>query len=135
MTHRYSFTTDASDSVGSANGTLFGDASVSGGALQLPDAAGYVSLPAALFDTNYQSVSVEFWANMPRTADGVGQTIWSFGNTDGNACRARAKSGAGNFWYDGYGRNAENLHPGPLCGNVHVVAVWDPPGNQLCVVH
>jgi len=133
MTHRYSFTSDASDSVGSANGVLFGDATVSGGALQLPDGSGYVALPAGLFDTTYKSISVEFWANIPRTADGTGQTIWSFGNTDGNACRMRAKSAAANLWFDGYGRSAENLKPGPLCGNVHVVGIWDPPGNQLSV--
>jgi hypothetical protein len=53
LTHRYSFGTDASDSVGGANGTLFNVATVSGGQLQLNNppfsgpstAGGYLSLP------------------------------------------------------------------------------------------
>ena len=35
LTHEYSFTTDASDSIGGANGTLVNTATVSGGQLQL----------------------------------------------------------------------------------------------------
>lgn len=35
LTHRYSFTTDASNSVGGANGTLMNGATVSGGAVTL----------------------------------------------------------------------------------------------------
>src|ERR1700693_800759 len=60
LTHRYSFTTDASDSVGGANGTLVNSATVSGGQLQLnnpsfsasvsgqPDPHGYLSLPSTI---------------------------------------------------------------------------------------
>ncbi|MGD0904202.1 MAG: LamG-like jellyroll fold domain-containing protein, partial [Terracidiphilus sp.] len=70
---------------------------------------------------------------MPRTADGTPQSILSFGNPSGDYCRIRAKSGAGNTWMVQSGIE-QNLKPGPLCGsNMHVVAIWDPPGNQLCL--
>jgi len=51
LQHRYSFTSDASDSVGGVNGTLVGNASISNGALLLPGGgnsdtpSGYVQLP------------------------------------------------------------------------------------------
>src|SRR6516225_7935154 len=68
LAHRYSFTTDASDSVGGANGTLFGPATVSGGALQLNNplfspntfAGGYAVLPASILPSS-GSVTIEQW--------------------------------------------------------------------------
>ena len=60
LTHRYSFTTDTSDSVGGANGTLVGTVgggpTVAGGALQLNNPAftgpssgqNYLSLPPSI---------------------------------------------------------------------------------------
>jgi len=66
LAHRYSFNTDndASDSVGGANGTLQGSATVSGGALQLPNGVNtdYLDLPPGLLN-NYKSVTVDTWVN------------------------------------------------------------------------
>jgi Concanavalin A-like lectin/glucanases superfamily len=68
LIHRYSFTTDASDSVGSANGTLTNGATVSGGQLQLlnggfgpPGGNGqYLALPASILPTS-GSATIEQW--------------------------------------------------------------------------
>ena len=49
LQHRYSFTTDASDSVGHADGTLEGAATISGGQVHLDGTRGtYVNLPGGL---------------------------------------------------------------------------------------
>src|ERR1039457_4134614 len=45
LAHRYSFTTNASDSVGGADGVLRGGATISGGAVVLDGVSGYVDLP------------------------------------------------------------------------------------------
>jgi hypothetical protein len=72
LTHRYSFTTDASDSVGGANGTLEGNATVSGGQVQLDGGAGdYVTLPPGLINT-YRSATLDVWATIDS-----GQSQWS----------------------------------------------------------
>lgn len=88
LAHRYSFTTDASDSVGGANGALQGAAAVSGGQLQLTGADGdYLQLPSGML-TNYNSVTIDTWVNL-----GVAQNwarLWEFadvsaGPTEQNA--------------------------------------------------
>ena len=60
LTHRYSFDTDASDSVGGANGTLQGAAFMTNGTVALNGSNSYVRLPNDLF-TNYASCSIEVW--------------------------------------------------------------------------
>ena len=66
LQHRYSFTGDASDSVGGANGTLKGNATILSGALQLPGGAGsvasgsYLQLPPGMF-LGDNSITVETW--------------------------------------------------------------------------
>ena len=65
LAHRYSFNTDgdASDSVGGANGTLQGGATVSGGALQFTGVnSDYLDLPPGML-TNYTAVTVDAWVN------------------------------------------------------------------------
>jgi hypothetical protein len=66
LQHRYSFTNDASDSVGGANGTLVNNATISGGAVHLPGGNGsiangsYVQLPHGLL-LGDNSVTIEAW--------------------------------------------------------------------------
>jgi hypothetical protein len=72
LIHRYSFTTDASDSVGASNGTLVNSATVSGGQLQLnnpgfstsvsgqPDPHGYLSLSPSILPSS-GSATIEEW--------------------------------------------------------------------------
>jgi hypothetical protein len=78
VTHRYSFTTDASDSVGGANGTVNGVATVAGGQLQLNNPNftagfavnpndGFATLPASILPTS-GSATIEEWF----TAQGSG---------------------------------------------------------------
>ena len=86
LLHRYSFATDASDSVGGANGTLVGpsgglNATISNG-LQLPGNqnggfgySGYVSLPNGIL-TNTTSVTVECWVTQNQ-GNGWSE-IWDF---------------------------------------------------------
>ncbi len=77
LTHRYSFTTSAADSVGAANGVLQGNASISGGALALDGVNSYAALPANLL-TNYTAITMETWV----TDKGSGNwaRIWDFGS-------------------------------------------------------
>ena len=68
ISHRYSFTTDASDSVGVANGTLRNIATVAGGQLRTNNpnfsgaafAGGYLSLPPSILPSS-GSVTIEQW--------------------------------------------------------------------------
>jgi hypothetical protein len=89
LIHRYSFTTDASDSVGGANGTLMNSATVSGGQLQLnnpnfsgstsgaTDPHGYLSLPASILPTS-GSATIEAWYTF--TGSGFFTESYTFSN-------------------------------------------------------
>ena len=94
LVHRYSFNDGtANDSVGGANGTLMGNATVSGGQLVLPNATSaapatdYLQLPAGILTNsvngpnNDPAVTVEAWATFK-----AGQYTWAnlfdFGNRD-----------------------------------------------------
>ena len=78
LAHRYSFNVDgdASDSVGGANGTLQGGATVSGGALQLTGVnSDYLDLPPGML-TNYTSVTVDAWVNLNAAQNWA--RLWEF---------------------------------------------------------
>ena len=89
LAHRYSFTTDASDSVGGANGTLMNSATVSGGQLQLnnpnfsgstsgqPDPHGYVSLSPSILPAS-GSATIEIWFTF--TGSGFFTESYTFSN-------------------------------------------------------
>src|ERR1039457_6486513 len=80
LTHRYPFSANASDTVGGANGQLVGGASISGGAVVLDGASGYVNLPNNIV-TGYTAVTIETWV----TDNGSGNwaRIYDFGNSSG----------------------------------------------------
>jgi hypothetical protein len=81
--HRYSFTSDASDSIGGANGTLQGNATISNGAVNLDGTSGtYVNLPAYILPTS-GSLTLEAWGTYINS--GYYPTLFTFGNTDSNA--------------------------------------------------
>jgi hypothetical protein len=88
LTHRYSFTAGANDSVGTAHGTLQGVASVGGGALNFnnPNLAapapgrGYLSLPASILPTS-GSVTIEQWFTFG--SSGYASQAYSFRNVPG----------------------------------------------------
>lgn len=81
LAHRYSFTSNAWDSIGMAHGTLMGNALVTNGALKLTGTAGgYVNLPGGLVSGS-SAVTIEFWATF-----GVNENwarVFDFGNLSG----------------------------------------------------
>ncbi|MGC3961182.1 MAG: family 43 glycosylhydrolase [Verrucomicrobiota bacterium] len=81
LAHRYSFTSNAWDSVGMAHGTLKGNAVVTNGALKLTGASGgYVDLPGGLVSGS-SAVSIEFWASFG--VNGNWARVFDFGNISG----------------------------------------------------
>ena len=92
LLHRYSFVSDASDSVGGANGTIVPGSVTAGGSsinngLSLPGSRGgngqsdYLSLPAGIL-TNTTSITVECWLTQSQ-ANGWAEA-WDFGNNGDN---------------------------------------------------
>ena len=101
LLHRYDFTSNANDSVGTAHGTLRGSATISGGALNTTNAAGGLSggvpqngvqLPPAAVSNITGPFTIESWfvAN-----DGAGfATLFSFsGNNTGSYVMATPDRG------------------------------------------
>jgi uncharacterized repeat protein (TIGR03806 family) len=86
LQHRYSFTSDASDSVGGTNwnGTLVGNAYITNAYVVLPGGGnsdnpqGYVQLPNGLVSNN-TSISVECWVT--DNAGSVWAEAWCFGDS------------------------------------------------------
>jgi hypothetical protein len=82
LAHRYSFASNAWDSIGMAHGTLQGDATVTNSALKLTGASGgYVNLPGGLV-TGSPAVTVEFWATFG--VNGNWARVYDFGNISGS---------------------------------------------------
>ncbi|MBR4249126.1 MAG: LamG domain-containing protein, partial [Verrucomicrobia bacterium] len=97
LTHRYSFTSDAADSVGGANGTLYGAAQIVNGTLQLAteenpaapsgaddpnDAVSYVRLPENLI-SDHESVTIEAWIRIDKLQ--MWARLFDFGGKEGNS--------------------------------------------------
>lgn len=81
LTHRYSFTTDASDSAGTAHGTLVNGAVISGGAVVCNGTGAYVNLPAAVIGLNaYPALTLELWSTQPAINQDYSMTA-AFGGT------------------------------------------------------
>ena len=82
LTHRYSFNSDANDSVGSANGQLMGAAKVSDGQVHFNGTRGtFVNLPGGLI-ASYPAVTFEFWASFGTNRNWV--RVFDQGSTNGN---------------------------------------------------
>jgi hypothetical protein len=82
LLHRYSFTngdTTAVDSIGGRNGTLRGEAIISGNAVQLNGTTGYVKLPGGLI-TGLTSLSFEAWFTCSSSSS-MWTRVWDFGDT------------------------------------------------------
>jgi len=160
LVHRYSFNDGtANDSVGSANGALHGNATVSGGQLVLPNttsvapATDYLQLPAGILTNsvngtnNAPAVTVEAWA----TVKG-GQYTWAnlfdFGNRDAgglseydtHVCVHANDNSTIAGISDSDNANVDyqfvDLDPGSsLDGstNVHITAVFNPPAGYVAI--
>ncbi len=115
LLHRYSFASDASDSVGGANGTIVapgaGSAATITNGLILPGGggggfSGYVALPGGLL-TATTNLTVEVWAT--QNAANTWATIWDFAN-----------DGSHNF----------ELCPHPGNNNGLMESAFTPHGNE-----
>src|SRR5277367_276845 len=116
LQHRYSFASDASDSVGTANGTVVapsgGTAATISSGLTLPGGggggySGYLSLPSGILTTT-TNLTIECWV----TQNGANEwgTIWDFGN-----------NGNQNF----------ELCPFPGRNNGDMIVAFTPNGNEV----
>jgi hypothetical protein len=141
LTHRYSFTSDANDSVGTANGVLQGSATVSGGKLVLDGTPGtYLDLPADNINiaTN-KSITIEAWVTFGDT------TLWArlfdFGADGGSSEIYAAPTGPGN---GGQHRGVSENFPDPGQQTIdwkgawtnlsaHITFILDPPSSTLAV--
>ncbi|HWD20454.1 MAG TPA: LamG-like jellyroll fold domain-containing protein [Verrucomicrobiae bacterium] len=128
LAHRYSFTSDASDSVGGANGALQGNANITGGQVVLDGTTGtYVNLPGGLI-SGYQSTTIDFWATFGTQS--IWSYTWAFGNTVNNAgvsfLHFSGHNGGNGYTLDRATGPQLNM-PGALdLQTVHVTAVVDP---------
>ncbi|MGD0253339.1 MAG: alpha-L-arabinofuranosidase C-terminal domain-containing protein, partial [Verrucomicrobiota bacterium] len=164
LVHRYSFNDGtANDSVGSANGTLVGNATISGGQLVLPNttsvapASDYLQLPAGILTNNPMygigtndndpAVTVEAWASIK-----AGQYTWAnlfdFGNRDAggqseydiHVCVHASDNSTIAGISDSDNANVDyqyiDLGSGSsLDGstNVHITAVFNPPAGYVAI--
>ena len=76
LTHRYSFTANANDSVGSAHGSLQQNATISDGKLVLDGTTNYLRLPAWLLK-DYDAVTIDTWVDFRAGANWA--RLWHFG--------------------------------------------------------
>jgi DUF1680 family protein len=94
LTHRYTFNTDASDSVGTANGALQGGAVIANGALVLNGGGAYLALPANLV-TGYTAITVEAWVTDNGSSPWA--RIFDFGNGTSDYMFLSLPAGTGNL--------------------------------------
>jgi hypothetical protein len=140
LVHRYSFTADASDSVGAQDGTLFGTAQISGNAAVLSGDANlrnsYVDLPQHLI-SSYDSVTMEAWVTLGATI-GVWARIFDFGSQNNGAggvnyvffCPHTATPSTRVVLSDGAEAVLDLGAGSQLDGfSGHVAVVYDPPHN------
>ena len=138
LAHRYSFSTDANDSIGTAHGTLNGGAAITNSALELDGVAGdYVSLPGGLV-SGCAAVTLEFWATFG--ANGDGARVFDFGNTSGAngqnylSFSPHTDSGSHRFTLSTSAGTRDHDVPGTLDGqSVHVVCIADPANGYTAI--
>src|SRR5579885_269811 len=92
LQHRYSFVSDASDSVGTANGTIVapngGSAVTIANGLTLPGGggpgfSGYVNLPSGILTTT-TNLTLECWVT--QSSQNTWAELWSFNNGTAQYC-------------------------------------------------
>ena len=143
LVHRYSFTADGSDSVGGPawNGSLPNGGAFAGGQVTLTAASlQYVQLPAGIL-SNYAAVTVETWVTFPDQLP-VNCFFYGFGNTDGGGsgmdyifCAPQGGRIAITSADPGYTGEQNAAGAGDFSDhtNLHVVAVYNPPGGYLAL--
>jgi Glycosyl hydrolases family 43/Concanavalin A-like lectin/glucanases superfamily len=138
LAHRYSFATNAWDSIGMAHGSLAGNATVTNSALQLTGNSGdYVNLPGGLVSGS-SALTVEFWATFG--ANGSGARVFDFGNTTGSSgynfvfYSPHTSPGGQSLDISTAAATANFDTPGTLDNRaVHVVCIMDPTNNYCAI--
>ena len=128
LTHRYSFDTNAGDSIGGADGVLQGNAYVTNGVLVLDGTNSSVQLPNDLF-TNYDSVSLELWFTNGALTSPHAQ-LYTFSGTNGSM--SYSLSGQG-IYYLGTASNVVNLPAPAVAGTVHLLWTQDSAAQTACL--
>lgn len=135
LAHRYSFVSDANDSIGRAHGRLKGSASIVDEALSLPGTSGsYAQLPGGLVSGS-GALSIEFWADIGSNGDW--SRIYDFGNISGANGNSflffTPRMNASQYRMDMNGRALDV--PGSTLNNksVHVVCIIDPAVNYTAI--
>ncbi len=137
LAHRYSFTSDASDSVGGADGTLNGNAAISSGTVTLDGSSGtYVGLPVGIL-TNLTAVTFETWLTNSTLPDNVCQFEFSSGGGTGGAYLRHVihdqNNGRDQFEMTAGGNSDLIGNPGSGGQYVHVVCIYDPTAQVQAV--
>lgn len=138
LAHRYSFTSDATDSVGAADGFLGGTATVAGGQLVLDGFYGtYLDLPGNVINlaTN-KAVTIEAWVTFGEIQQWC--RLFDFGAAGGSSELYFAPSSIGN---GGDYRISENIPGGQTFDftgewtntSLHLTCIFDPPSSTLAV--
>ncbi len=138
LIHRYSFASDASDSIGGANGTLMGNSYITNGGLYLDGVAtDYVSLPGGLI-SGLSAVTLEAWYTAPSTT--VNGALFAFNSTNSGTSYIRfVPFGTTTHTFEiqtaASGGGAETLSHVPSLNNGtwHVTCVYDPTGPLMAV--
>jgi hypothetical protein len=137
LAHRYSFTSNAWDSIGMAHGTLMGNAVITNGALVLNGTTGgYVNLPGGLVSGS-SAVTVEFWAAFG--ANGNGSRVFDFGNLSGASGSQflffSPHTETGTHRTEISSGNTVNLDVSGTLDNrtVHVVCIVDPANGCIAI--
>jgi hypothetical protein len=129
LAHRYSFATNADDSIGNANGQLVGDATISQGAVVLSgNKPGYVNLPNDLF-TNLASATLEIWFTW--SGGPAWQRIWDFGNSSAGEDTQGAASASIFLTPDNGGGMQWSIFPNTSVFGQQVLNAAAPGKNQL----
>ena len=144
LVHRYGFSetsgTNVADSIGGAawNGTLPRRGTLGGGQLALAAAGSqYLQLPAGIV-SNYAAVTIEAWATFPDQLP-MNCFFFGFGSTNGGSgesyifCapqggRIAITSGNYSSEQNAYGNFDFSFHT-----NLHVTAVFNPPGDYVAL--
>jgi len=147
LKHRYSFTSDTSDSIGNINAALQGSASLVGGKLQVPGGAARANCAtlnlSSTFATN-ASLSLEAWCTVTTHQDWA--KVWMFGQPNGGAENGLAYLeftpqtggiGVPSMSFNPSVSTEQNTRavPNPAAMSLnteyHVICVYDAPNNQM----
>jgi hypothetical protein len=139
LVHRYSFTSDASDSVGGPawNGTLPNGGTFANGQVSLAAASSqYVQLPAGIL-SNYTAVTIDAWASFGTLPSAC--FFYGFGNISRNSglqyIFCQPQNGRIAITPSDWSGEQSTPNAGSWSGltNVHVTSVYDPPEGYLAL--